>query len=250
MPKVSIAITTKDRSHWLPLAIESILTQTFPDWELVLWDDGSTDGTLEICEEYAERYQQIRCYSGDLGRPAALNAAIAETSGEYLGWMDDDDLLTPNALALTVAALDQEPETGLVYTNYRDMTVDGVVGQIGHRCQIPYSRDGLLVDFMAFQLRLFRRGLWDLLGGIDVNYPIAQDYDFVLKASEVVLFSHIPETCYFYRIHKNSISRAQTEKQRNYSAQAVRAAIKRRGLPYRLEAKNGFHRLYTLFNHD
>jgi glycosyltransferase involved in cell wall biosynthesis len=105
-PTVSLVTTVYNRSQYLPATIESILTQTYQDFELLVWDDGSTDDSVEIAQHYAAQDARIRVITAPhLGRGAALQAAISQTTGTYLGLVDSDDLLAMTALEETVQLL-------------------------------------------------------------------------------------------------------------------------------------------------
>jgi glycosyltransferase involved in cell wall biosynthesis len=228
---ISLVTTVLNREKYLGLAVDSILTQTYHDWELIIWDDGSTDSSPNIAQKYAEYDSRIRHIpAAHTGRAKALREAIAISSGEYLGFVDSDDLLDPNALAETVRFLDTHPEIGMVYTDHSIFDEFGVVLGLGARCHIPYSPDRLLVDFMTFHFRLLRREIYDRVGGIDVDFPQAQDYDLCLKISEVTQIYHHREPLYYYRKHPGTISVCQKANQTERSATAVRNALVRRGL--------------------
>src|SRR6476469_1888801 len=101
---ISIVITTYNRERYLGDAIASVLSQTRGDFELLVWDDGSTDDSLAIANSYAKRDRRVRVVAAEhQGRVGALKAAIAQTTGKYLGWVDSDDLLAPAALKETAA---------------------------------------------------------------------------------------------------------------------------------------------------
>jgi glycosyltransferase involved in cell wall biosynthesis len=94
-------------------AIESVLAQSFSDFELIISDDGSTDATRQIADSFAERHpERIRVVFSDLnqGKPSALNRALAVRRGELIAWLDGDDVMLPDKLARQVAALDRDPE--------------------------------------------------------------------------------------------------------------------------------------------
>ena len=165
----------------------------------------------------------------------SLQAAIAETRGAYIGWVDSDDLLAPTALKETAALLDAHPEVGLVYTDYLDMDVTGKVKGYGCRCRIPYSPQRLLVDFMTFHFRLIRRSVFNQVGGIDESFECAQDYDLCLKLSEVTQVERIRKPLYYYRYHSETISYGKRLEQIRDSQRAIALALKRRGLADRFE---------------
>ncbi|HEY9662728.1 MAG TPA: glycosyltransferase family 2 protein, partial [Allocoleopsis sp.] len=97
-PTISLIITSYNRSAYLAATIESVLKQTYTNFELLLWDDGSTDLSPQIARYYALRDPRIRVKAAqNQGFTSALKTAIAATSGQYLGWLDSDDLLAPTA---------------------------------------------------------------------------------------------------------------------------------------------------------
>ncbi|WP_265278363.1 hypothetical protein [Nostoc sp. KVJ3] len=91
-----------------------------------------------------------------------------------MGWVDSDDILAPTALEQTISILNNHPKVGLVYTDYQLMDEQGNLHGIGQRCQIPYSKERLLVDFMIFHFRLIRRTVYEQVGGIDPNFTYAK----------------------------------------------------------------------------
>jgi glycosyltransferase involved in cell wall biosynthesis len=228
---VSLVMTVYNREDYLSQALESILNQIYPHWYLTLWDDGSTDSSPEIAQHYAQLDHRIHfTRANHAGQTHSLHAAMMNTRHKYFGWVDSDDLLAPDALAVTVAILDHSPQIGMVYTNHRLIDRDGSNLGLGARCQIPYSRERLLIDFMTFHFRLIRREIYNAIGGIDLKFIQAQDYDVCLKISEVTEIYHYPQPLYFYRVHPKMISQTQKSDVISYAAMAVRNALVRRGL--------------------
>lgn len=224
-------MTVYNRENYLSQAIDSIRAQTYPYWNLILWDDGSSDKSPAIAEHYAQLDRRIRFISAPhTGRANALRAAIAATNRAYLAIVDSDDLLAPDALSATVAILDSHHQIGMVYTDHWIINDSGETLGLGSRCKIPYSKEALLVDFMTFHFRLMRREIYDKVGGIDVEFPQAQDYDLCLKISEITQIYHVKKPLYYYRTHPETISQTQKAKQIERSATAVKNALVRRGL--------------------
>ncbi|MEQ9459874.1 MAG: glycosyltransferase [Phycisphaeraceae bacterium] len=236
-PRVSLVMTLYNRAKYVAEAIESVLAQTFEDWELVVWDDGSTDGSSEIARGYAKRDERVRYVRDERNRGMyfALHDGLALTAGGYLGWVDSDDRLMAGALEQCVGVLETRSEVGMVYTDHVEMDETGRELRVGARCAIPYSKNRLLRDFMAFHFRLMRREVFDAVGGIDVRFGYAQDYDLCLRVSEVTEVEHLREVLYAYRVHQQSISRASRLGQIEGSATAVRRALRRRGLETRYD---------------
>jgi glycosyltransferase involved in cell wall biosynthesis len=209
-PTVSLIMTVYNREAFLGLAIESILVQTFAHFELLIWDDGSTDQSLEIARHYAQHDPRIRLFvAPHQGRVGALKSAHDQVRGQYVGWVDSDDVLEPTALTATTTVLVDDPSVGMVYTNYWIIDEINRVHGLGRRCQTPYSQEQLLVEFMTFHFRLIRHSVYRQVGGVDGAFPCAMDYDLCLKLSEVAGVRHLAEPLYYYRQHGRSISQQQ-----------------------------------------
>ncbi|MEL7352810.1 MAG: glycosyltransferase [Cyanobacteria bacterium P01_A01_bin.116] len=227
--KVTIVLTVYNREQYLPAAIESFLTQTYTQTELLIWDDGSTDKSLTIAQNYASQNPHIQVIPAvHRGRITALYDAMEMANGTYIGWLDSDDLLRPTAIEETVAILDKHPSIGMVYTDYWVINEQGTIQGLGNRCLIPYSQKRLLVDFMTFHFRLFRQAVYVAAGKLDQSMTYAQDYDLCLKLSEITEIYHLKSALYLYRNHNNSISNQQKPAQIRCSYRAISNALARR----------------------
>ncbi len=239
-PKISIVIPVYNRERYVGAAIESVLNQTMGDFELVVWDDGSTDSSIDIAHHFAELDERVRVIASEhRGVAPAVKAAFAATTGTYIGSVDSDDLLAPTALEETAAILDAHLEVGMVYTDHQVIDENGQDRGLGARCHIPYSRDRMLVDFMTFHFRLLRRCVYDQVGGIDESFEQSEDYDLCLRLSEVSAVHHIPQALYYYRRHTANISNQNLEAL-HWGYRASLQALKRRGLDkrYQLDLHN------------
>jgi glycosyltransferase involved in cell wall biosynthesis len=258
VPKVSIVTAFYNRAKFLPDCIESILAQSFADFEYILWDDGSTDNGREVVERYADRRIKL-CGSAHQGRALSLRDAIKQTECDYMGWVDSDDILLPAALSLTKAILDGEPEVGLVYTHQEligeeelavlpgarkegesspslsleDSSGKHAISLRPHRNNtLVYSPEKLLQVFMAMQFRLMRRSVFDAAGGINLLLPQAVCYDLVLRISETARIECLPEVLYRYRQHSGQQSHENVAVRSHQSFCAIRQAIARRRLSH------------------
>ncbi|GAB4535656.1 MAG: hypothetical protein Tsb0014_22830 [Pleurocapsa sp.] len=228
---ISLVITNFNGAEYLENAIASVLSQTRKDFELLIWDDGSTDNSLKIARQYQQRDSRIRIITAThQGLTKARKYATAATTGQYIGWLDSDDWLADTTLEETAKCLEQNPAIGMVYTDYYDVNGGGKVLGIGKRCQIPYSPQRLLVDFMTFHFRLMRREVYQQVGGIDTDFDYAQDYDLCLRFSEVTQIEKIAKPLYYYRHHGQNISYRQRKEQVQCSQKAIDRALQRRGL--------------------
>ncbi len=233
-PAISLIMTVRDGARYIANALDSARAQTFADWELIVWDDGSTDNTLAIARAHAADDPRIRVFAGEPhGRRAALVDAHAQARGTYLGWLDADDSLAPEALARTHAVIER---TGgvLVYTDHIVVGADGKSRGLGRRSQISYSPRRMLLDFITFHFRLFSRDVFERAGGINPELEIAIDYDLCLRICEHGRVVHLAEPLYFYRVHDEQLSAQRRAEQADASARAIRAALARRGSVYSL----------------
>ncbi|WP_449416151.1 sulfotransferase [Phormidium nigroviride] len=232
---ISIAMPVYNREPYIGSAIESVLAQTYPHFELLIWDDGSTDNSLTLARNYAQKDRRVRVLAAEhRGYGYSFMASIRETISPYFGCVDSDDLLAPTALAETAAILDTCPEIGLVYTDYLLIDSNDCVQGYGPLCRIPYSPEQLLVDPMVFHFRLIRRSVYDAVGGVDLNFEFAVDYELCLRLSEVTQIAKVSKPLYYYRLHEDNISKSHRSEQISASQQAIEAALTRRKLSFDL----------------
>jgi glycosyltransferase involved in cell wall biosynthesis len=233
---ISLIIAAYNRAAFVGKTIESVLNQSRGDFELVVWDDGSTDDTFDVARDAARGDPRVRVMQGaNQGAADAINSAARHVSAPYFGWIDSDDFLANTALEETSASLDARPEIGVVYTNYLVIDPAGNVQGEGSRCKVPYSKDRLLVDFMTFHFRLMRRPLFDQVGQLDPSLPYAEDYDLCLRLSEITPFHHLARPLYFYRVHPQSVSKQHRLKQIENASEAIRRALVRRKMDQKYE---------------
>lgn len=127
MPKVSIIVPCYNQARFLPDALDSLLAQTLTNWECIVVDDGSQDNTREVAERYAKGDSRIRLISqANRGLADARNSGIEVARGRYIQFLDADDLIAPEKLALQVEALSQSQRPSVSYTDYRYCPEDDV----------------------------------------------------------------------------------------------------------------------------
>jgi glycosyltransferase involved in cell wall biosynthesis len=234
--KISLLIPAYNREPFIAAAVGSALRQTYENFELLVWDDGSTDATADVAERAAANDPRVKIVRAPhAGVCSSINAAAKQLTGKYFGWLDSDDAIAPTALAETATFLDSNPTVGMVYTDYLAMDESGHVRGPGSRTKIPYSRDRLLIDFMTFHFRLMRRDAFDRAGGIDESAAGAEDYDLCLRLSEQCEIRKLARPLYFYRVHDKSVSREERLWQIMQSREAIARALVRRGMDKEFE---------------
>lgn len=229
---ISIAVPVFNTARFLPAALDSLLAQDHENWEGLLWDDGSTDGSGEIAADYARRDPRFRLLGNGRqnGIGAALASALEAARGEYVGGLDGDDLLEPHALSSMLGFMRARPQVGMAYSQYVEIDENGIFLAAGSRFHKPYSSQQLLVDFMTYHFRLIRTEAYRAVGGFDPSADVASDYDLCLRLSETCKIAHFPQPLYRYRIRRDSISQGSRLRQVRVTFDLAQRALQRRGL--------------------
>lgn len=178
-PLVSIIVPCYNQAKYLPETLDSILAQTYQNWEAVIMDDGSPDDTEAVAKEYKSRDARIKYAKQDnQGVSAARNNAIRKYSrGEYILLVDADDLITPYYIEHAVAYLEEHPECKMVYGLAEKFGAENGKWELP-----PYDFQKLLFDNMLFNAAVFRRVDFDKTPGFDEGMRAGvEDWDFFLS---------------------------------------------------------------------
>ena len=232
-PLISIVIPVYNIEEKLLMeCINSILNQTYNNYEICIADDNSTNeetiNTLKKLETMDSRIKIIyRKKNGHISE--ATNSAISITNGEFIAFMDDDDLITPNALYEVVKSLNENPNIDMIYSDEDKMEMDGTFCEPNFKPD--FSPDTLLGGNYICHLCVCRKSLFKETGLLRTEYNGAQDFDFVLRFSEKTEnIYHIPKILYHWR--KVPGSTAVSIKNKGYAIEngkkAVEDALKRR----------------------
>lgn len=214
MPKVSVLMPVYNGEKYITQAIDSILSQSFHDFELLVINDGSTDRSAEIIGSYNDKRLHYIANPTNLGLAGARNRAIEVSCGEYLAWLDCDDISLPDRLMEQVALLDAHPKIGLCGTWVRTM---GLTPE--HIWRYPADpgviRGRMLFDDpIATSSAMMRRSC---LAAAELHFnphfPPAEDYDLWERISRINEVCNIPKVLTLYRIHPNQTSTIKHEQQ-------------------------------------
>lgn len=185
VPRVSVVIPTYNAAAMVEEAIRSVLAQTYGDLEIIVIDDGSTDNTEEVMRRFGE---QVRYFKQEnQGVSAARNFGIKQARGEYIAFLDSDDLWLPEKLAEEVPWLERDPQLGLVYCDWAVISGQEVL-HASYLESLPGS-SGYVFDelvqsgFILTSGVVVRRACLDDVGDFDKSLAIAQDYDLWLRIS-------------------------------------------------------------------
>ncbi|HKN47147.1 MAG TPA: glycosyltransferase, partial [Candidatus Polarisedimenticolia bacterium] len=215
-PLVSVVMPARDAAAHLREAIESILTQTFPDFEILLLDDGSTDGTAGIAGEYARADARVRVVRQERrGLITALNRGSAAARGRYLARMDADDVAFPERLTRQVACLERSPATAVLGTAMRYLGPSGPLPAVLAHPTGPEEIRRALEEYscIAHPTVLMRRGAFEEAGGYRPAFLHAEDYDLWLRIAERHDLANLPEPLVYHRLHPHQVSFAQIPQQ-------------------------------------
>jgi glycosyltransferase involved in cell wall biosynthesis len=231
MPSVSVVVPLYNYARWVEAAIESVIGQTLADWELIVVDDGSTDGGDAIAAAYVLRFpSKIRCLShpgrSNLGAGATRNLGIQHASGRYIAFLDADDIWLPSKLERQVEILDRFPEVGLTYGIFTcvDENAQPLTGPTG-----PYGLQGSYGDgpagepFRAYEMLLegaitappsavmLRKDLLVDTRAFPAGMKLqAEDQVVWARIAKRASFYFVPEVLTLYRVHTSSWSGAQS----------------------------------------
>ena len=210
MPLVSVVMPVYNSEKFLAEAIESILTQTFTNFELIIVDDGSTDGSAKIIRAYERRDERIRFVQlgENMGDAGARNAGIALASGKYIAGMDSDDISLPERLQQQVAFLESHLAIGGVGTHanfvYEDLQYKSARKPPEHHALILLEH--FLGDPFVHASLMLRRDLFLEFGGYDHTMRYCSDCDFMTRLMGRHDIANIPERLYLYRRHLGQLT--------------------------------------------
>ncbi|HIO62378.1 MAG TPA: glycosyltransferase [Deltaproteobacteria bacterium] len=182
MPQITAILPTWNRAEWLEKSIQSVLDQTFGDFELVVVDDASTDSTAEIIERYSGKIRTI-VFSENRGVSAARNAAIKNSDSEWIAFLDSDDFWHPDKLQKQIAQTKMRPACPLHFTD-EIWIRNGVRVNPKKKHQKKEGwifQPSLALCLMAPSTVILRRELFEVHGLFDENLPVCEDYDLWLR---------------------------------------------------------------------
>ena len=243
LPLVSVIMPAYNVEAFIGEAIESLLAQTYPRWEVIVVDDGSTDGTRAVIERYQARDARIKpIYSKHFGRGRARNLAVDACTGCYVAMLDADDVTLPHRFERQVAFLESHPDVGVVSGQCCSF-VDEAKVDMGKLMSWPNRPEEIAAAFRKRKMKILngaamlRRELFSQFGGYKEALLRAQDYEFFLRLSlggvkmsaldEVLLLYRqanlIPTMSYFvdselYRHYANALQNGETREFSDWSA--------------------------------
>jgi GT2 family glycosyltransferase len=223
---------------WLEAAIASVLEQAYPHLELCIADDASTHPHVRSVLDAATADSRVRVVYRDKqgGIAAASNSALAHATGEFVGFIDNDDVLRPHALSSMAAYLREHPDTDLVYSDEDKLLPDGTFG--APTFKPDFSPDRLLAENYVNHFTLVRRSLANEVEGFREGFDGSQDHDLMLRVAErATHVGHVPDVLYAWRMVPGStaVSAGFKPLAQDAGRRAVADALQRRGLVGRVD---------------
>lgn len=206
---ISIITPTYNREAFLPAAIESVLAQSYKEFELIIVDDGSTDNSRELINTYAEKDSRVRyLYQENQRQSVARNYALSIAKGDFICFLDSDNYWPHDKLEKSLKAFEQYPDADIVYGDC--ITIDEQGNELHRNNMRRYSGKiaALLLkdNFVSMNTTMTRRKCFNEMGGMSGKRRVADDYDLWLKFSARYRFQYIPEFLAYYRVMENQIS--------------------------------------------
>ncbi len=230
-PRITVAMSVYNNAPYLPHAIESIVAQTFSDFEFLIVNDGSTDESGEIIDRFARHDSRIRpIHQANAGLIASLNRIINEARAPLIARMDGDDIALPERFARQVAFLDANPDIGVLGTGCTVIEEDGRPS--GYRFENVVSTDDILKDLingppLCHPSVLMRRDVVRAVGGYHPAYRHCEDYDLWLRLSERVKMANLADRLLLYRHSASQVSTRHAYVQKIGAAVAWQAHLER-----------------------
>ncbi len=233
MPRVSVVMPVYNGERFLAEAIESILAQTFEDFEFIIVDDGSGDRSADIIADYARKDERIRIVTlpRNMGVAAAHNAGIAASSGAYIATMDCDDISLPQRLQRQVDYLKAHPAIGGV-----GVSADKVSEDLSHlySFEVPLCHTLITYEMFTGQTALIRasmmvrREFLEAAGGHDPDFGSCHDFEFFLRLiwQTKIRLANIDAPLYLYRQHDASLTQSRKTWPPPATVEAKRRALK------------------------
>lgn len=207
---ISVVLPVYNGEKYLEQSIDSILSQTYENWELLILDDCSNDNTPKICEDYVKKDGRIHYYRNkkNLKLPGNLNKGFTLANGDYLTWTSDDNIFKDFAFEKMLNVLRKNKDIDLVFASYQD------IDEKNNKTQINYT-DSTTERIMGGNIIgacfMYTRKAYNLTGEYDTNLFLVEDLDYWQRMLMHVKGKSIHEILYYYRVHSESLTSTKND---------------------------------------
>lgn len=223
---ISIVLPIYNGEKYMKQSIDSIIDQTYKNWELIIIDDCSTDNTANIAKEYLKKDSRIKYYKNEVNirLPKTLNRGFSIAKGEYLTWTSDDNLFKKNALEKMYNALKLNNQAEFVYASCE------IIDEYGRNVDYMYaSKDGnkkIIGLNIVGACFMYTRKVYETIGDYDPKYTLVEDYDYWLRIFAKFNTTYVEEILYAYRWHNGALT--STEKNEKINEVCEKVILKNR----------------------
>lgn len=228
-PLVSVVMPAYNVALYIAEAIQSVLGQDYPNIELIVVDDGSSDGTAQVAEQFGDRVRVLR--QENAGPAAARNRGIREARADYIAFIDADDIWVGDKLTLQVQHLQSHPEIGVVFGEELPWHVqpDGTFSVLPQPTNLDKPptldmalsgwiyKDLLLGSAISIITAMIRRSVVETVGGLDETLRMGEDYDFWIRVSRHYQIHRFDRTLAYYRIHPQGTTKVPRKENNEYN---------------------------------
>jgi glycosyltransferase involved in cell wall biosynthesis len=229
-PLVSIIIPTYNCSRYLPETVRSVIAQTYTNWELIIVDDGSSDDTRKVCDEFLSNQHITYHFRNNAGVSAARNYGYSIAKGDLIAYLDSDDLWEPGNLKDKIEYLERHQQVGLVHGDMQ--VIDSSSKPTG---DVLSGREGAILEDLLLwngtnipgpSSILVRREAIDAIGGFDPELSTAADQDFFFRCASMFLVGRVNKVSGSYRVHEDNMHKniALMERDHIYVYQKARSS--------------------------
>lgn len=212
MPKVSIVLPTYNGEEYIKNSIDSILNQTYTNWELIIVNDCSKDNTAQIIQEYANKDSRIKVITNETNKklPASLNIGFEKATGDYYTWTSDDNEYYPQAIEKMVNFLENNKDFGMVYA--RENVEENGVLQDYIWCDQPTTPETLLKLCVPGACFCYRSNVAKTIGKYDENCFLNEDHDYWLRILQQFNIYNLKDVLYLYRLTNSNLTSTNKDK--------------------------------------
>ena len=242
-PKISVLMPAYNTEKYISEAIESILNQTFKDFEFIIIDDGSTDRTWDIIQEYEKKDDRIVALRNvkNLGIPTNRNKLVSMAKGKYIVWQDSDDISLPYRIEKQYNFMEKNPEIGICGGWLQIFNENNKLSIRKYASDDKNLRKNIFkYSPIAQPVSIIRKEILDKTNGYDKSLKQAEDLDMSFKIGTFSEFSNLQEVLLKYRFDNNSISKNKMKENIIYTLKVRKKAVKKYNYKMNVQDRSAF----------